>query len=65
MGGIQQGVLFIGKVIKGWIEKGKKGLEEKQRLWKNNGTEVSFLISRSLMPKRAKYEVDLQQVQAK
>lgn len=21
MGGIQQGVLFIGKVIKGWIEK--------------------------------------------
>ena len=42
MGGIQYGALFIGKVIKGWIEKGgrKKGLKEKQKLWKNNGTEV-------------------------
>ena len=43
--------------------KEKKGLEEKQRLWKNNGTEVSFLISgsrsASFRLKRAKYEVDL------
>ena len=31
-------------------EKKQKGLEEKQRLWKNNGAEVSFLISRSGIP---------------
>ena len=30
MGGIQEGVLFIGKVIKGWIEKGGGG--EKKRV---------------------------------